>query len=262
MSAPRVVLASGHMVDLPDRAIPRFPADQVPRVIAEVRGALAVWGVGPGSTVVCGGARGADLIVAEEAHARGARILLCLALPRGEFERRSVDIPGTDWVTRFGKIAGAAEIRVLGDAVRGGSDDVFARANAWMVDVARELDPSPYTIVVWNGRDGDGSGGTGDMVRRLGVQGPDPRVRVVDPTRRAYEARQDLARPKRMLSLDGGGMRGVLSLEVLAAIEARLRDRFRNPRLVLADYFDYIAGTSTGAIIATALALGNSVEQV
>src|SRR4051795_4392608 len=136
MITPRVVLATGHMVDLPDRATPRFPADQVPRVTGEVRDALAAWQVGPGSTVVCGGARGADLIVAEEALARGARILLCLALPREEFIRRSVDIPGTDWAARFERIAGLAEIRVLGDANGGGRHDVFARANAWMVDVA------------------------------------------------------------------------------------------------------------------------------
>ncbi len=54
----------------------------------------------------------------------------------------------------------------------------------------------------------------------------------------------------------------MLSLQVLAMIEARLRDRLWNPRLVLADYFDHIAGTSTGAIIAAGLALGHSVEQV
>lgn len=184
MITPRVVLATGHMVDLPDRATPRFPADQVPRVTGEVRDALAAWQVGPGSTVVCGGARGADLIVVEEAHARGARILLCLALPREEFIRRSVDIPGTDWAARFERIAGLAEIRVLGDANGGGRHDVFARANAWMVDVARSFDPRPHAIVVWDGRRGDGSGGTADMVRRLGALDPDSRVRVINPTRR------------------------------------------------------------------------------
>ena len=261
MTAPRVVLGTGHMVDLPDRPEPRFPAAQVPRVTAEVRTALVDWQVGPDTTIVCGGARGADLIVAEEAHARGARVVLCLALPPGQFVERSVDVPGTDWATRFHRIAQVADTRVLDDT-GGKRDDVFGRANAWMVDVARSLDDSPHAIVVWNGREGDGPGGTKDMVRQLGVQGPGPRVRVIDPTARAYEDRQHLTRPKRMLALDGGGMRGMLSLQVLATIEARLRDRLRNPHLVLADYFDYIAGTSTGAIIAAGLALGYSVEQV
>lgn len=184
MTAPCVVLATGHMVDLPDRVPPRFPTDQVPRVTAEVRDVLAAWQVGAHSTVVCGGARGADLIVAEEALARGARVVLCLALPPEEFTRRSVDVPGTDWAARFDRVAGRAEVRVFDGGDGGGPDDVFARTNAWMVDVARSIDPRPYAIVVWDGRSGDGPGGTADMIGRLGVQAADSRVRVIDPSRR------------------------------------------------------------------------------
>lgn len=68
--------------------------------------------------------------------------------------------------------------------------------------------------------------------------------------------------PKRVLALDGGGVRGVLSLEILRAIEKTLRERRGNPGYVLADYFDLIGGTSTGAIIAAALALGFSVDKI
>jgi uncharacterized protein len=67
---------------------------------------------------------------------------------------------------------------------------------------------------------------------------------------------------KRLLALDGGGIRGVFSVEILARIESLLRTRTGNPELLLADYFDYIAGTSTGAIIATCLAWGMSVNEV
>ena len=69
--------------------------------------------------------------------------------------------------------------------------------------------------------------------------------------------------PKRLLALDGGGIRGMLSIEVLARIEALLQEKLgRDDGFVLADYFDYIAGTSTGAIIATCLSLGMRVSQV
>jgi predicted acylesterase/phospholipase RssA len=68
--------------------------------------------------------------------------------------------------------------------------------------------------------------------------------------------------PKRMLALDGGGIRGVISLEVLAGLERELRRHTGRPALVLADYFDYIAGTSTGAIIAACLSLGAEVERL
>ncbi len=69
--------------------------------------------------------------------------------------------------------------------------------------------------------------------------------------------------PKRLLALDGGGIRGLISVEVLAAIESMLQRRLRRgDDFVLADYFDYIAGTSTGGIIATCLAWGMRVSQV
>jgi hypothetical protein len=67
---------------------------------------------------------------------------------------------------------------------------------------------------------------------------------------------------KRLLALDGGGIRGVFTLEVLARIESLLRQKTGNTSLVLADYFDYIAGTSTGGIIATCLSWGMSVEMI
>jgi patatin-like phospholipase/acyl hydrolase len=67
--------------------------------------------------------------------------------------------------------------------------------------------------------------------------------------------------PKRILSLDGGGIRGVLTLQFLDRIEAMLRNRTGIPDLVLCDYFDLIGGTSTGSIIAAALACGFSVAR-
>lgn len=70
-------------------------------------------------------------------------------------------------------------------------------------------------------------------------------------------------RPKRMLTLDGGGLRGILTLGILARIEALLRVRHGDSAdFRLCHYFDLIAGTSTGAIIAAALAQGWTVDQV
>jgi len=69
--------------------------------------------------------------------------------------------------------------------------------------------------------------------------------------------------PKRILALDGGGLRGMLTLGYLRQIEEILRARHSNdPDFCLCHYFDLIAGTSTGAIIAAALAIGMSVEAV
>ena len=68
---------------------------------------------------------------------------------------------------------------------------------------------------------------------------------------------------KRLLALDGGGIMGMISLQFLKRMEDQLRplsgkgDKFR-----LCDFFDYFGGTSTGAIIATGLALGKSVDEM
>lgn len=69
--------------------------------------------------------------------------------------------------------------------------------------------------------------------------------------------------PKRILALDGGGLRGILTLGILERMEALLRERHGGGKdFRLAHYFDLIAGTSTGAIIAAALAKGMSVAEI
>ncbi len=69
--------------------------------------------------------------------------------------------------------------------------------------------------------------------------------------------------PKRILTLDGGGLRGVLTIGMLQQIEDILRHRHGDTEdFRLYHYFDLISGTSTGAIIAAALAQGWSVERI
>jgi predicted acylesterase/phospholipase RssA len=75
-----------------------------------------------------------------------------------------------------------------------------------------------------------------------------------------YEKKQPT---RKILALDGGGIRGVLTLEILLQLETQLKketgggDDFR-----LSTFFDYIGGTSTGAIIAAGLSIGLSVQQL
>ncbi|HUA08140.1 MAG TPA: patatin-like phospholipase family protein [Candidatus Acidoferrales bacterium] len=68
--------------------------------------------------------------------------------------------------------------------------------------------------------------------------------------------------PKKMLAIDGGGIRGLIAIEFLARIEAMLRRELKRENLLLCEYFDYVGGTSTGAIIATLVALGFSVDEI
>ena len=75
--------------------------------------------------------------------------------------------------------------------------------------------------------------------------------------------------PKKLLALDGGGIRGVLTIEILAELETRLRAALEiqgklasGARFVLSDYFDYVAGTSTGGIIAACISWGMSTAEI
>ena len=79
--------------------------------------------------------------------------------------------------------------------------------------------------------------------------------------RMSYRDKLDKSGPRKLLACDGGGIRGIISVEILARIESELRKSCGNPKLVLADYFDYVGGTSTGAIIATLIALGYSADE-
>ncbi|MFC0560097.1 CBASS cGAMP-activated phospholipase [Halalkalibacter alkalisediminis] len=59
----------------------------------------------------------------------------------------------------------------------------------------------------------------------------------------------------KFLCIDGGGIRGILAVSMLKAME----DEYKKP---IADLFDVIAGTSTGAIIATSVVLKKPMKDV
>ena len=88
------------------------------------------------------------------------------------------------------------------------------------------------------------------------MAGRDPKRRVKLADRLAKKG------PRKLLAIDGGGIRGVLSLHILAKIEDILIKESKRPDYRLADYFDYVAGTSTGGIIAAGISLGMSVAEI
>jgi len=77
------------------------------------------------------------------------------------------------------------------------------------------------------------------------------------------ENRYKTKRPRKLLALDGGGIRGVLTLQVLIRMEELLREHSgQGDNFRLCNFFDYIGGTSTGAIIAAGLARGMSAQEL
>jgi hypothetical protein len=181
-----VVVASGHMIDRPDRTAPRFPAKAAPTVTQAVRRTLDDWGVGPGTLLVSGGASGADIIAAEQALLTGSEVWLLLALADDDFIAASVAIEGTDWEDRYRTLRRRCPSWVqedeLGPLDTSDEGAIFARNNEWCLEVgAAQAPPGGLrALAVWDGSAGDGRGGTADFVERawrLGVE-----VRVISPT--------------------------------------------------------------------------------
>ena len=77
---------------------------------------------------------------------------------------------------------------------------------------------------------------------------------LIHPERwKSLRVRYEPDRPHRMLALDGGGIRGLVTLGILEKIEKLVAGKTGHK---LCEFFDYIAGTSTGAIIAAGLSRG------
>ncbi|WP_013334517.1 patatin-like phospholipase family protein [Gloeothece verrucosa] len=70
------------------------------------------------------------------------------------------------------------------------------------------------------------------------------------------------SRVKRILSLDGGGIRGTLSAKILVEIEKALQTHYQDPLYRLGDFFDLVGGTSTGSILAAGIAKGLSTTDL
>lgn len=64
----------------------------------------------------------------------------------------------------------------------------------------------------------------------------------------------------RILSIDGGGIRGIIPASIVVYIENRLQRLSKNPEARIGDYFDFIAGTSTGAILAASYLCPAAIE--
>jgi tetratricopeptide (TPR) repeat protein len=166
----KVAIGSGHMIDAPGRVPPRFPPDREAPVRAAMAERLNRWNIGAGDLAVCGGARGADIVFAEECARRGARVRLLIAKEIDAFAESSVRLPGTDWSDRFYALCQQSEVAIqperLGRPPAGVSP--YARNNRWIVNTARaegEGSERIHALIVWDGRDGDGQGGAEDFAQ-------------------------------------------------------------------------------------------------
>jgi hypothetical protein len=167
------LLFTGHMVDLPGRAEPRFPSSLEDAARMRIAKAVAPYvpseGQSRGSetSAVLGfasGARGGDLLFHEECRRRGIDTVVALPFKPEQFIQTSVDIKETDWERRFWDVWNAtpAERRhVLG--LDPGDKEAYAICNTRLLDMARQRGRI-HLIALWDGKESGGKGGTADLV--------------------------------------------------------------------------------------------------
>ena len=166
-SLPRIGVFSGHMFDRVGRKNPRFPHSLESVVRADLAGKMEKFKVQVGySSLACGG----DLIFAEVLLERGGEVNIVLPFKKEDFKKASVEImPGSDWGARFDRIIeNAATVTVLselGDADDGAAYDFCNQALSGLAILkSRFLGMDVIPLVVWDGKIGDGRGGTQTFV--------------------------------------------------------------------------------------------------
>lgn len=170
----RVLLFSGHMVDAPDRAQPRFPAQLEARAAQLIADELDRLGAGVGDLALTQGAAGGDLLFAEACAARGVRVQLLQPLPEAEFIAASVlpSAGGEAWRERYYALKAklAQPPRCLRDELGPPPPgvDVWERGNLWLLYTGMAYGfERLHGLLLWDGGGGDGPGGTRHMKQAL-----------------------------------------------------------------------------------------------
>jgi class 3 adenylate cyclase/tetratricopeptide (TPR) repeat protein len=167
---PSVAVFAGHMIDQAGRADPRFPLEIEPAVRDAIRDRLKTLNVGFGfASAACG----ADILFLEAILERGGEIRVLLPYEKSQFIKDSVEItPEGNWGARCEAVLKqAASITVSCDhRLTGASSVEFQYANLLVQGMAtvlaKQLDTPLKPLAVWDGKPGDGLGGTSWNVAR------------------------------------------------------------------------------------------------
>jgi hypothetical protein len=174
----RTLIFTGHRVDAPDRAKPRFP----PRLVDAAGRAIgqAIEELAP-TDAIASASRGGDILFLEACRARNIPTTIVLPFSPDEFERRSVaGVEQGDWVARFRALIAATPPERLIVLDLNDEPDPYGACNLAVLKRAQEASSSaPLLLALWDGKGGDGPGGSADMVER--VRRADGRVAIIDP---------------------------------------------------------------------------------
>ena len=171
----KVFLFSGHMIDTPDRATPRFPAAKEAIAAQKIAEALAQLDAGPDDLALTQGACGGDLLFTEACQQRGVKVHWLQPFGEPDFIRESVVNGGEAWRKRYldAKAKLAAPIRSAQEELgelppHAESGYPYERCNLWLLYTALACGVNKVNFVcLWNGSGGDGPGGTEHMYNEV-----------------------------------------------------------------------------------------------
>jgi tetratricopeptide (TPR) repeat protein len=181
LPVPGVLAFAGHMLDEPGRDPPRFPEKKVLPVRRAIRSKLEEFGFVQGFGTA---AKGSDILFLDEMVQRKVKPIVVMPFPEEDFRRISV---GEEWGQYLDAIRDKLEVMVLEPEAP--PDDqlpaAFGKSNhaiqKMAMDHAKRLDEKPQLLVVWDGkRQGDGPGGTADVVKLWEFAGCTPTVIDID----------------------------------------------------------------------------------
>jgi hypothetical protein len=138
----------------------------------------------PEARAVSGLACGGDLLFAEEWLKTGRGLQAFLPRPVEEFLDESVRFAGEEWVASFHRVITDPMVSVAGpDHEMLGLEDPHTANNLRMLDAARRQGGIVHGVFLWDGRGGDGPGGTQHLASELIEAGGS--VTILDPNPKA-----------------------------------------------------------------------------
>jgi hypothetical protein len=175
------LLFTGHMIDKKDRDEPRFPPEKETAVRSAIRAAVQKEKEkvdGP-VTGIAGGACGGDILFHEVCAELDIPTQLYLAIPREQFLVESVQFANSTWPHRFDELYCKLPRKELADKKelpkwlqKKPAYSIWERNNLWMLNTALASGGIQLTLIaVWDGKSGDGEGGTEHMVRQAKARG-------------------------------------------------------------------------------------------
>jgi class 3 adenylate cyclase/tetratricopeptide (TPR) repeat protein len=171
---PRVIAFVGHMLDSPGRNPQRFPQELESAVKKAIQERLTKFDAGFGySSAACG----ADSLFLEAMHEMGGETHIVLPFEKNQFLKESVEyIPEAGLGSRFERaLQDASEVVVASGQKLAFGSASFEHVGRLLLGLAalraRQMETDLVPMAVWDGKSGDGRGGTADTIeqwRKLG----------------------------------------------------------------------------------------------